>query len=56
MPLVSSSRWYRPKKFKTSFTGSYTKKLEVNMIQDSVLSEAANGNYVVDTAKTILKV
>ncbi len=47
--------WYRPKKFKTSFTGSYIKKLEVNMIQDSVLSEAVNGNYVVDTAKNNIK-
>ena len=55
MPLVSNSRWYRPKKFKTSFTGSYIKKLEVNMIQDSVLSEAVNGNYVVDTAKNNIK-
>ena len=47
--------WYRPKKFKTSFTGSYIKKLEVNMIQDSALSEAVNGNYVVDTAKNNIK-
>ena len=47
--------WYRPKKFKTSFTGSYIKKLRTNMIQDSVLSEAVNGNYVVDTAKNNIK-
>ena len=55
MPLVSSSRWYRPKTFKISLTRSYIKKLEVNMIQDSVLSEAVNGNYVVDTAKNNIK-
>ena len=55
MPLISSSRWYRPKKFKTSFTGSYIKKLGVNMIQDSALSEVVSGNYPVAAAKNNIK-
>ena len=47
--------WYRPKKFKTSFTGSYTRKLGVNMIQDSALSEVVSGNYPVAAAKNNIK-
>ena len=55
MSFVSSGKWYIPKKFKTSFTGSYTRKLGVNMIQDSVLSEAVSGNYPVAVAKNNIK-